>query len=186
LTQAKGEEATVDVERREFEHSLLATTPRLLAFGRRLAGDADEARDLVQDTLEQALTSRGQFVPGTNLQAWLNRILRNKHLAKVGRRARERRYALEGANSANYCNPAQEPALALRRIASALSAMPTPVANAVLFVGVQGASYDEAAVALGLKVGTVKSRVARARRRLAEILDGSSEPCRKKSAGKTT
>ena len=118
--------------------------------------------------------SRSQFIPGTNLQAWLNRILRNKHLAKLGRRARERRYGLEIANSADYCDPAQEPALALGRLASALNTMPASVANAVLLVGVQGASYNEAAAALGVKVGTVKSRMTRARRRLAEVLDRSA------------
>ena len=142
----------------------------LRAYAISLTKAVDRAEDLVQDTVLRALSRQESFEKGTNQQAWLFTILRNSFFSDHRRAGREiedadGRLAGEMATSAD-----QESRLVLQELEAALARLPREQREALLLVGMEGLSYEETAVALGCAVGTVKSRVNRARNRLAEIL----------------
>jgi RNA polymerase sigma-70 factor (ECF subfamily) len=154
----------------EFCAGLLAATPHLRAFAKSLVGDRDRADDLVQDTLLRAWQKRGRFEPGTDLQAWLITMLRNLFYSDY-RKGRREVEDVDGLYAATLATPAEQPGcVELSDLRSALMRLPDEQREAVLFVGAEGFSYEEAAVICGIKIGTIKSRVNRARRRLAELL----------------
>jgi RNA polymerase sigma-70 factor, ECF subfamily len=142
----------------------------LRAYAISLTKAVDRAEDLVQDTVLRALSRRESFETGTNLQAWLFTILRNTCFSEHRRARREiedadGRLASEMATGAD-----QESRLVLQELEAALATLPQEQREALLPVGMEGLSYEETAAALGCAVGTVKSRVNRARNRLAAIL----------------
>lgn len=156
--------------------SLLALIPNLRAFAISLCGDADRADDLVQDTLVRAWDHLEKFEEGTNLRAWLFTILRNTYFSHYRKRRREVEDR-EGARAAELAVlPDQHAHLDLEDFRRALATLPADQREALVLVGAAGFSYEEAAGVCGCAVGTIKSRVNRARTRLAQILFPDQAP----------
>ena len=150
--------------------ALLAAVPSLRAFAISLTGNVDRADDLVQDTLTRALTHIDRFEPGTNLNAWLFTILRNLFHSEYRKRRREVEDA-DGAYAGRLVTlPEQDGHMNVDDFRTALAKLPTEQREALLLVGGSGFSYEEAANVCQCAVGTIKSRVNRARVRLAQLL----------------
>jgi RNA polymerase sigma-70 factor (ECF subfamily) len=150
--------------------AMLAAVPRLRAFAVSLCGNVDRADDLVQETLLRALANIGSFRPGTNLIAWLFTILRNHFRSEYRKRRREVE-DVDGRHTESLrSQPEQIGHLELAEVKAALAQLPPDQREAVILVGASGFSYEEAAEICGCAVGTIKSRVNRARARLAEML----------------
>ena len=157
-----------------FRADLLATLPALRAFACSLAVNAAQADDLVQETLLKAWTNRHRFQPGSNFMAWLCTILRNQFYTECRKRKREVEDADGTAAGQLVAPPAQEHGLELQQVWTKLSKLPPLQREALLLVAAQGLTYEAAAELVGCQVGTVKSRVSRARAFLAGSL-GMSE-----------
>lgn len=150
--------------------AMLAAVPSLRAFGISLCGNVDRADDLVQETLLRAMANIDSFEPGTNMSAWLFTILRNLFRSEYRKRRREvedadGKYA-EGLRS----HPEQQGRVEFEEFREALAKLPPDQREALILVGASGFSYEEAAAICECAVGTIKSRVNRARTRLAELL----------------
>jgi len=159
----------------DFTRALMGAAPTLRAFAISLSGNVDRADDLVQDTLMRAWANSASFQPGTNLKAWLFTILRNLYTSEYRKRRREVEDA-EGELAATLSSPAaQEGHLALDEMKKALSQLPEDQREAIILVGASGFSYEEAAEICECAVGTIKSRVNRARVRLAGYLGLEAE-----------
>lgn len=144
----------------------------LRGFARSLSGNHDRADDLVQETLAKAIANRDKYRMGTNLHAWLVTILRNQYYSEGRRRWREVSDA-EGTHAARLVDPPRQAAhMELREFMAALQVLPVEQREALVLVGASGLSYEEAAEVLETRVGTVKSRVSRARSRLEELMSG--------------
>ncbi|HMN87574.1 MAG TPA: sigma-70 family RNA polymerase sigma factor [Bauldia sp.] len=149
---------------------MLKAVPGLRAFAISLSGNVDRADDLVQETLLRAIANIKSFTPGTNLSAWLFTILRNQFRSEYRKRRREVEDA-DGAFAARLEAPAEQLAkVEFNDLKSALSRLPDDQREALILVGASGFSYEEAAEICGCAVGTIKSRVNRARNRLADIM----------------
>ena len=155
-----------------FKSELLELVPYLRAFARSLSGRHEGADDLAQEALVKAWQSRDSFVPGTNLKAWLFTILRNQFYSERRRAWRQVPWDAENAEALPGTSEDQGWAAELSDIARALQALPAEQREALILVGAGGFAYEEAARISNCAVGTVKSRVARARRALIAILDG--------------
>jgi RNA polymerase sigma-70 factor (ECF subfamily) len=154
---------------------LQAAIPTLRAFAVSSCGNRDYADDLVQDTLVRAWGKMDRFQAGTNLHAWLMTILRNLFCNEYWKRAREVEDA-DGSCASRLCSiPDQEAHLALEDFQRALMKLSVDQREALLLIGAEGFSYEEVAGICRCAVGTVKSRVNRARTRLAELLSVESE-----------
>jgi RNA polymerase sigma-70 factor (ECF subfamily) len=155
----------------DFRADLLAVTPSLRAFALSLVGDRDRADDLVQDTILRALQKQDRFEPDTKLQAWLFTILRNLFYSDYRRRKREVE-DVDGLYAAKLSTLPEQPRCAeFEALRSALARLSDEQREAVLLVGAQGYSYEQVAEICGAPLGTIKSRVNRARKRLAELLE---------------
>lgn len=154
----------------EFRDQLIAAIPGLRAFGMSLSGRADHADDLVQETLMKAWHHQLSFETGTNIRAWLYTILRNEFYSQMRKRRRE----IEDADG-EYSNKVQiaggqESHLDMADLRFALAKLPDDQREAIILVGASGFSYQEVAKICGVAIGTVKSRVSRAREKLATLL----------------
>lgn len=145
--------------------------PALRAFAWSLSHNGSDADDLVQDTLIKAWSNRDKFEPGTNLRAWLFTILRNTYYTSVMRRRREVRDEQGEYASMLKTPPTQDWSVAMRSLQIALQQLPEEHREALILVGAAGLSYEEAAEICGCALGTIKSRVNRARARLLKLLD---------------
>ena len=145
--------------------------PALRAFAWSLSHNGSDADDLVQDTLIKAWTNRDKFEPGTNLRAWLFTILRNTYYTNVLRRRREVRDETGEYAETLKTPPTQEWSVAMHALQAALRELPPEHREALILVGAAGLSYEEAAEICGCALGTIKSRVNRARARLLKIMD---------------
>jgi RNA polymerase sigma-70 factor, ECF subfamily len=153
-----------------FVDGVLASVTSLRAFAISLTRDAEKAEDLVQETVLRAISKQGLFEPGTNLQAWLFAILRNLFCSACRRTKREVEDP-DGSYAATLISiPDHEDRIMMNDLAAALAKLPEGQRKAILLVGAQGMSYEAAAQALGCAVGTIQSRVNRARNRLAELM----------------
>jgi RNA polymerase sigma-70 factor, ECF subfamily len=149
---------------------LLEHIPNLRAFALSLCGNPDRADDLVQEALVKAWSNLDSFEVGTNMRAWLFTILRNAFYSELRKRRREVEDA-DGAMAARLAtHPAQGGHMDFKDFRNALEQLPPDQREALILIGASGMSYDEAAEICGCAVGTVKSRVNRARQRLAAIL----------------
>jgi RNA polymerase sigma-70 factor (ECF subfamily) len=147
--------------------AVLAAIPKLRAFAISLSGNVDRADDLVQETMLRALANINSFQPGTNLQAWLFTILRNLFRSEYRKRKREVE-DVDGRYSDSLISPpAQDSQLEFKELRAALDKLPQDQREALILVGASGFSYEEAAAICECAVGTIKSRVNRARTRLA-------------------
>ena len=155
----------------EWRNLVVAQIPALRAFAWSVSRNGADADDLVQETLIKAWKNRERFTPGTNLRAWLFTILRNTHYTTLSRRRREVRDEDDHLAGQLTTQPAQEWGVALDALRAALDRLPPEQKEAVILVGAAGMSYEEVAQICGCAVGTVKSRVNRARARLIKLLD---------------
>lgn len=154
---------------------MMARIPSLRAFAWSLSRNQSDADDLVQDTLTKAWTHRARFQPGTNLRAWLFTILRNSWYTTAGKRRRETPDEDGRHAAALTVEAAQEWSAELTDLQAALGRLPPEHREAIILVGAAGLSYEEAAAIAGCALGTIKSRVNRARNRLAVLLDPPTE-----------
>jgi RNA polymerase sigma-70 factor (ECF subfamily) len=180
-TRRLGEEARARVR---FEEEALGLSDQVYRVARRLAGSREEAEDLVQQTYERAFRSWKQYTPGTNLRAWLLRILTNLNIDRA--RARQRRPQTEPLEEGDYFlynrlagsggdqQPEEEERVLARLsqdgVVSALSEVPHDFRDVVVLVDIGGFAYAEAAQILDIPVGTVMSRLHRGRRILKRQL----------------
>ncbi len=166
VTPAMMNSGSTELVRRD----LLALLPDLRAFARFLARDRVMADDLVQDTVVRALSSLGQFQAGTNLKAWLFTILRNLFFEQTRRRRREAAALgahgpLDEAVPGSQANHSE-----VRDLQRQLWLLPPLLREALVLVGAQELTHEEAALICGVPVGTMRARVSRARTQLARIL----------------
>ena len=153
-----------------FRNDLLGAIPSLRAFAMSLAQNADKADDLVQETLVKAWDKQASFQPGTNLKAWVFTILRNEFYSQMRKRGREVQDS-DGAITARVAvHPGQHGAVDLNDFRAALETLPEDQREAIILIGASGFSYEEAAAICGCAVGTIKSRVNRARTKLSALL----------------
>ncbi len=149
---------------------VLAALPSLRAFAMSLVHDRNRADDLVQDTIMRAWRAIDRFERGTNLNAWLFTILRNLYHSEHRKKQREVDDP-DGTYAATLRTaPDQQSHLDFEDMRSALAKLSPDQREALLLVAAEGMSYEDAAVVCGTVVGTIKSRVNRARQRLAELL----------------
>jgi RNA polymerase sigma-70 factor (ECF subfamily) len=153
-----------------FVDELIGSLSSLRAYAVSLTHDMNRAEDLVQETVLRAISKQEKFEAGTNLQAWLFTIQRNLFFSAHRKTQREVEDT-DGAYAAAMTSiPDQEDRLAVQDLHAALARLPREQREALLLVGAEGMSYEETAAALGVKVGTIKSRVNRARNRLTELM----------------
>ncbi len=157
-----------------FRNEIIKHMQSLRAFAISLCGNVTRAEDLVQETVLRALANQSSFQPGTNMGAWLFTILRNHFRSQYRKQWREVEDT-EGHYTASLIDqPSQEKHIEFADFREALETLPADQREALILVGASGFSYEEAASICRCAVGTIKSRVNRARTRLLEIL--SYEP----------
>ena len=152
---------------------MVALVPQLHTFARSLTRDGVRADDLVQEALMRAFNNIDRFRPGTNLKAWLFTIVRNEHYSQL----RRRKFEAHGIDTELLPEPSVPPEhdgkLELRDLNRALASLSPGQRTALILVSASGFSYEEAAAICDCAVGTIKSRVARARETLLQMLDGT-------------
>jgi len=178
---------------------LVAAIPNMRAFAISLCGNRDHADDLVQEALVKAWNHLDSFEEGTNLKAWLFTILRNAYFSELRKTKREVADS-DGQLASRLSVPAEQQGhLDLLDLNNALGKLPVDQREALILVGAEGFSYEDAAAISGCAVGTVKSRVNRARARLNELMTappdggpgagedkaapGAGQPGRRRAAG---
>ena len=156
---------------------LLASIPNLRAFAVSLTGSSERADDLVQETLMKAWAKFHTFQEGTNLRAWLFTILRNLFRSDYRKRRREVEDSEGNYAKTLKTQPSQSSHLEFEEFRTALDKLPQDQREALILVGASGFSYEDAAAICGCAVGTIKSRVNRARSKLAALLyvDGAED-----------
>lgn len=154
----------------EFKRELIAHLPNLRAFAYSLCGNMDKADDYVQETLMKAWAAMDSYEPGSNMKAWLFTILRNVFYSECRKRRREVEDADGVLAGRLSVHAAQHGHMDLQDLTRVIQELPPEQREALVLVGASGLSYEEAAEICGCAVGTIKSRVSRARQRLAEAL----------------
>jgi RNA polymerase sigma-70 factor, ECF subfamily len=159
------------------QDELAALVPNLRAFARSLCGNTHQADDLVQETLVKAWKNQASFAEGSNLKAWLFTILRNTFLSE--RRKRKHEIEDQGGILASQLSVhgAQSGHMDMIDFERVFASLPDDQKEALILIGAEGFSYEEAALMCGCAVGTVKSRVNRARTKLCDLLgvDGAAD-----------
>lgn len=159
-----------------FERELLALLPRLRRFARALARDSADADDLVQAALERALKARDQWMPGTRLDSWMMKIVRNCWIDEMrsrGRRARTFAPEEEGEHVGSDGHHDVERRIEMRDVDKAMSSLSAEQREVIALVLVEGLAYREAAELLDIPIGTLTSRLTRGRQALAEMLEAA-------------
>lgn len=157
-----------------FEHELLALVPRLRRFARSLVRDPADADDLTQQTIERALRARAQWEPGSRLDAWTMKIMRNCWIDEVrSRKRRMQTFAPEEEADRSGSNQLDEAGLRaeMSDVGRAIQALPPAQREVVALVLVEGMAYKEAAHLLEIPIGTLTSRLVRARQALMRMLE---------------
>lgn len=165
---------------------LVALLPRMRRFAYSLTSSMEEAEDVLQSACEKALVSLGQFQPGTRLDSWMFKIIRSVHIDRV--RYSSRRPVSsdpEIAETVGYnarTHERLEAQMDLDIIRGEISKLPEEQRTVLALITVDGMSYQEAADTLGVPIGTIMSRLARCRRKLAEAIDSPLVPSRMRPA----
>lgn len=154
-----------------FKQELIEAIPHLRAFGRSLSGNADVADDLVQDTMVKAWAARERFKPGTSMRAWTFVILRNTFFSNMRRNKFKGNYDELVAERILSSPAPQEDPIHLSDVQRALQELSFEQREAIILVGAGGYSYADAAEISGCALGTMKSRVSRARTALEAVLE---------------
>jgi RNA polymerase sigma-70 factor, ECF subfamily len=157
-----------------FRIELVGLIPQLRAFARTLCGDAAAADDLAQDAMLKAWDARESFEIGTNMKAWTFMILRNQFYSEKRRSWRQSQLDQEAAERTLVAVDDPEAPVALDELRLGLAMLPLEQREALILVGAGGFAYEEAAAICDCAVGTVKSRVSRARRALQGILESGA------------
>ena len=153
-----------------FKHDLAALVPNLRAFARSLCGTPHNADDLVQETMIKAWKNQASFAEGSNLKAWLFTILRNTYLSERRKRKNEVEDQDGILASQLSVHGEQSGHMDMIDFSNAFAKLPDDQREALILIGAEGFSYEEAALMCGCAVGTMKSRVNRARGRLCDML----------------
>lgn len=153
-----------------FRKDLAALIPHLRAFARSLCNNPSEADDLAQEALVKAWQARERFEPGTNLKAWVFMILRNHFYSERRKAWRKNETGDDGLESLATMPAGQEAILELADLKHALSSLPPEQREALILVGAGGFAYEEVAEICECAVGTIKSRVNRARAALTKLM----------------
>ena len=156
---------------RDWRDQVVGMIPALRAFAWSVSRNGADADDLVQETLIKAWSHRDRFEAGTNLRAWLFTILRNTYYTAVVRRRREVSDEDDRHAKTLVSAPEQDWRLTMRALQASLDRLPLEHREALILVGAAGLSYEEAAEICGCPLGTIKSRVNRARTRLLKLMD---------------
>ena len=160
----------MDIAQADLRRQIAVLLPDLRAFARFLIRDRAAADDIVQDTVVRALAALNQFQPGTNLKAWLFTILRNQFYEQSRRRKREA-HALQSRFDEAEASPPQQLARAeITDLQQLIWRLPPLQREALILVGVQELSHEEAAAVCNVPVGTMKARLSRARSGLTELM----------------
>jgi RNA polymerase sigma factor (sigma-70 family) len=162
-----------------FKVELAAIIPHLRAFGRSLSGSRDLADDLVQETLLKAWAARERFQPGTSMRAWTFIILRNLFLSNMRRNRFRGEWDDLTADRLLAAPAGQDKQMELADVHRAMQLLPPAQREALILVGAGGFAYEEAAAICGVAVGTIKSRVARARTALETMISEGQLPQRR-------
>ena len=157
-----------------FKAELVRLIPQLRAFARSLCGNPAAADDLAQDAMVKAWSARNSFEMGTNMKAWAFMILRNQVYSDKRRGRRQTELDQETAERTLLAIDDPTAPLALDEVRLGLAMLPSEQREALILVGAGGFAYEEAAEICGCAVGTVKSRVSRARRALQAMLDAGA------------
>ena len=159
-----------------FERELLTLLPRLRRFARALARNASDADDLTQVALERALKARHQWLPGTRLDAWMMRIMRNCWIDEARSRTRRAKtFVAEEAGEAiaSDAHHEIERRIEMNDVDRAMNSLPPEQREAIALVLVEGLAYREAAELLDIPMGTLTSRLTRGRQALAQMLEAA-------------
>ena len=156
---------------RDFKAKMIAVLPQLRAFGRSLSGSPDMADDLVQEAMLKMWAARARFEGGTHFKAWAFMILRNHYFSQVRRKRFVGEWDELVADRLLAMPASQDISTQFNDVLRAMQQLPASQREALILVGAGGISYEEAALITGVAVGTVKSRVARARVALEAIMD---------------
>lgn len=160
----------------DFEKLALPLLDPLYNFARWLSGDPDEARDLVQETFVKALKGFGSFQEGTNFRAWMFRILRNTFLTSRTGLAHRNTEQEDESGFAETPGTSDTPELTLVRradiemVRNAIAQLSLPFREVLLLADIEEMKYQEVADALSIPIGTVMSRLARARKQVREYI----------------
>jgi RNA polymerase sigma-70 factor (ECF subfamily) len=155
---------------------VVAVIPRLRRYARALAGDSGAADDLVQDTLERALGKFHLWEPGTDLRAWLFAIMHNVYVNQIRRRRESTSF--DAKTMDKPVRPSHDGALAVRDLQRGLERLPTEQREVLLLVVLEDMSYQEVARTLEVPIGTVMSRLSRARDKLRVAMEGTAPSTR--------
>ena len=158
---------------------LLTWVPRLRRYARALAGNRDDADDLVQDTLERAWARSGLWRGVADMRAWLFSIMHNLHVDAI-RRPRITTVTMDDDTPEVAMAPTQGERLAVLDLQAALDLLPIEQKEIVLLVALEDMAYADVAKTLGIPIGTVMSRLSRGRERLRALMEGRDEPVRLK------
>ena len=150
--------------------------PRLRRYARALTGERARADDLVQDTLERALVKLHLWQPGSDLRAWLFTLMHNVFINQLRAQRNRLNTELDGEAAEVAVRPTQNDRLELSDLQQALLRLPEEQREVLLLVGLEQMTYEETAGALAIPVGTVMSRLSRARERLRGLLAGGVAP----------
>lgn len=164
----------VEFNEEEFKQDLTALIPHLRAFARSLCGNATLADDVAQDALLKAWNARERFIPGSNLKAWTFTILRNQFYSIKRRSWRATSLEPEVAEQTIVANSDAEQSMHLNDLRRGLDMLKDDQREAIILIGASGLSYEEAAEICDCAVGTIKSRVSRARKALEVIMESGN------------
>lgn len=173
---AEASKAHEALDDNDFKHALADVAPHLRAFGRALCGCRDHADDLAQETMLRAWAARDRYTAGTNFKAWTFTILRNHFYSEARRSRFHGEYDEAMAERVLRAPAAQESSIELSDVLRALSAIPDTYREALILVAAGNLSYEEVAEICGIALGTVKSRVCRARAMLCQIIESGQLP----------
>jgi|HubBroStandDraft_1064217.scaffolds.fasta_scaffold410454_1 RNA polymerase sigma-70 factor (ECF subfamily) len=174
MGSARGRLEDDPVRDEAFRRELVGLIPHLRAFARTLCGDPTAADDLAQDAMLKAWDARASFEMGTNMKAWTFMILRNQFYSEKRRSWRQTQLDQEAAERTLVAVDDPEAPVALDELRQGLAMLPIEQREALVLVGAGGFAYEEAAAICECAVGTVKSRVSRARRALQGILESGA------------
>lgn len=154
-----------------FKAELASLIPHLRAFARSLCHNATLADDLAQEAMLKAWKARERYIPGTNMKAWAFTILRNHFYSEKRRSWRRQSLDPEIAEATLVAEDTNTDSLELLSLRNALDKLPDDQREVLILVGAGGMAYEEVAEICGCAVGTVKSRVSRGRKALAELME---------------
>ena len=168
----------------EFRELLIAALPHLRAYARSLTGSADQADDLVQDTALRLLGAQEQYRQGTNFRAWAIAALRNRFI-DIRRRARFHGGSIDDIDTSLFAQQAsQETVVYFEQTAREFWRLSPAHREIITMIGINGMSYEQVAKVLGCPIGTVRSRLARARAELQSAIDGRDQAQGRTAAAK--